>query len=128
MATGATIAPMAMAIMARERLGMRLLPLDPILMLTLMAGDTGVDTGPTTMVTMARGLLMRLLPLDLILMLTLMAGDMVDTTVPTTTDTTMARGLLTLTLSIKDGPSTVGDIMEDNFPVSLPSLPGNEIL
>ena len=52
---------------------------------------------------------------------------MVDTTVPTTTDTTMARGLLTLTLSIKDGPSTVGDIMEDNFPVSLPSLPRNEI-
>merc|ERR1711992_516323 len=110
---------------------MRLLLPGLILMLKLnhiMATgvDTMEDTHPTT--GMVRGLLTRLLPLDLILMLTLMAGDMVDTIVPTTTDTSMARGLLTQTLSIMDGASTLGDIMEDNSPVSLPSLPGTEIL
>merc|ERR1711992_96938 len=108
---------------------MRLLLPGLILMLKLnhiMATgvDTMVDTHPTT--GMVRGLLTRLLPLDPILMLTLMAGD---TIVPTTTDTSMARGLLTQTLSILDGASTLlGDIMEDNSPVSLPILPGTEIL
>merc|ERR1711997_439994 len=79
------------AIMARGLLTRLLLPLDLILMLTLMAGATMVDTVPTTMdTTMARGKLTRLLSLDPILMLTLMAGaTMVDTTVPTTLATTM---------------------------------------
>merc|ERR1712072_926754 len=67
------------------------LPLDRILTLMLMAGDTGeVTTVHTTEVTtMVRDKLrMRPLPLDLILTLTLMAGDIGEDTVHTTVVTT----------------------------------------
>merc|ERR1712130_130661 len=74
--------------MARDKLRMKLLPLDQTLTLTLMlmAGDTMEDTTVLIIMDtgMAREKLMKLLPLDQTLMLTPMAGDiMEDTTVHT---------------------------------------------
>merc|ERR1711933_682953 len=91
-----------MSTMAKGQL-MTPLPLDPMLMLTLMPGTdmvatTAMDTGlMDTDTGMARGLLMRrplLLDPTLMLRLIPMDGTAMDTATPTDTDTTTARGLL----------------------------------
>merc|ERR1711936_317361 len=108
--------------MVRDKLRMRLPPLDQTLTQMLMAGDMVVTTVHTMeVITMVRDRLrMRLPPLDqtLTLMLMLMAGDiMVVTTVLIIMDTTMVRDKQRMRLLPLDQTLTLtlmaGDTGED---------------